>query len=82
MGQYCRLKSDLMANIYHFDWSTSPPSLVIPSVAVASDPLRGGHLGGLDAGGEDGVVLLADRALPRLHVRHVVETSRRLRSAM
>ena len=51
---------------------------MVPSVAVASDPLRGGHLGGLDAGGEDGVVLLADRALPRLHVRHVVETGRRL----
>ena len=49
---------------------------MVPSVAVASDPLRGGHLGGLYAGGEDGVVLLADRALPRLHVRHVVETGR------
>ena len=62
----------------HYDWSTSP-SLVVPSVAVAADPLRGGHLGRLYAGGEDGVVLLADGALPRLHVRHVVETSRGLR---
>ena len=63
------------------DWSTGP-SLVVPSVAVAADPLRGGHLGWLDAGGEDGVVLLADGALPSLHVRHVVETSRRLRGCV
>ena len=51
--------------------------LVVPAVAVAPHPLC---LGRLHPGRQHGVVLLADRALPRLHVRHVVEPGGALRS--
>ena len=49
--------------------------LVVPPVAVAAHPLGRRHLG-LGPRRQHRVVLLADGALPRLHVRHVVEPGR------
>ena len=49
--------------------------LVVPPVAVAAHPLGRRHLG-LGPRRQHRVVLLADGALPSLHVRHVVEPGR------